>query len=107
MPPLRSFANPTRNGARGWLRLFDRLVGAGEDRGGHGEAQRLSSFEIDDQLECGRLLDWQIGRFGGFEDLSGVNAELAKDTREARSITNQTAGSDEFARKVDRWNGMA
>src|SRR6516165_2168965 len=86
---------------------FDDLVGAGEDRWRDPQAERLSSLEIDHQLEGCTLLDRQIGRLGALQDSSGVNAELAKDTREARSITDQTAGSDEFARKVDRWNGMA
>jgi hypothetical protein len=36
--------------------LFDDLVGAGEDRWRHGEAERLGSFEVDDQLERRRLL---------------------------------------------------
>src|SRR6516165_9216789 len=36
---------------------FDDLVGAGEDRWWHGEAQCRGSLQIDHQLECGRLLD--------------------------------------------------
>jgi len=39
----------------------DDLIGAGEDRGRHGQAERLRGLEIDDQLEPGRLLDRQIG----------------------------------------------
>jgi hypothetical protein len=39
------------------LASFDNLVGAGEDRWRHGEAERLRGLEIEDQLECGRLLD--------------------------------------------------
>src|SRR5262249_54996229 len=39
------------------LILFYDLVRAGEDRWRHGKVERLGGFEIDDQLECGRLLD--------------------------------------------------
>ena len=35
--------------------LFDHLVGAGEQRGGQGQAERLGSLEVDDKLELGRL----------------------------------------------------
>jgi hypothetical protein len=36
---------------------LDDFVGAGEDGGRHGQAERLGGVEIDDQLECRRLLD--------------------------------------------------
>jgi hypothetical protein len=36
--------------------LFNHLVGAGEQRLRHGEAQRLRGLEIDHQLELGRRL---------------------------------------------------
>src|SRR5215467_14440365 len=39
---------------------FDDLVGAGEDRWRHGEAERLGGVQVDNQFECGRLLDWQV-----------------------------------------------
>ena len=38
----------------------------------YGEAERLGGVEVDDQLECCRLLDRQIGRLGALEDPSGV-----------------------------------
>ena len=41
--------------------LLDHL-GAGEQRWGHGEAERLRGLEIDHELELGRLLHWQIAR---------------------------------------------
>ena len=41
---------------------FDHLVGAGEHRRWHFEAERLCSLEIDHQLELGRRLDRQIAR---------------------------------------------
>jgi len=40
-----------------------------QDGGGDGEAEGPSNLEINDQIECGRLLDWQIGGFGAFQDL--------------------------------------
>ena len=40
----------------------DDLVGAREDQGWNSEAERTGRLEIDDQLECRRLLDRQIGR---------------------------------------------
>jgi hypothetical protein len=53
------------------------------------------------------LLDRQIGRLGTFEDLSGVDADLAIDSGEAGSIADQAAGIGELAPLIDRRNGMA
>src|SRR5499427_10301117 len=39
---------------------FDHLVGAGEQRRRHVNAERLSGFQVDHQFEFGRLLDWQV-----------------------------------------------
>src|SRR4029434_4498516 len=38
-------------------RSFDHLVGAGDERGWHSEAERLGYRNIDDEIEFGRLLD--------------------------------------------------
>src|ERR1700732_2720391 len=86
---------------------FDDLVGAGEDRLRHGEAERLGGLEIDHQLEGGRLLHRQIGRLGAVEDLSGVNADLAIYADEARPIADQPAGRGELAPFIDRGNLIA
>ena len=63
---------------------FDDFVGAGEDRWRDREAERLGCVEVDDQLECRRLLDRQIGGLGALEDPSGVNALQVIDGRKAR-----------------------
>jgi hypothetical protein len=40
---------------------------------------RLGGLEIDDELECRRLLDRQVGRLGAVQDLSGVDAHPAPE----------------------------
>src|SRR5438094_8588069 len=57
-------------------RLLDHLVGAHLDRGGYGDAQRLGRLEVDDQLELGRPLDWQVGRRRARHHLAGHRADL-------------------------------
>jgi hypothetical protein len=42
--------------------LFDRLIGAADQRQRHGDAERLRGLEIDDQLDLSGLLDRQVGR---------------------------------------------
>ena len=43
--------------------LFDHLVGAGEERRRHIEAEHLRGLQVDYQLVLGRCLHRQISRF--------------------------------------------
>jgi len=68
-PPCRPAQTSTRGAS-----LFDHLVGAGEDRRRHGEAERSRGLEVYDQLQPRRLLNWEIGGLGALEDSSSINA---------------------------------
>src|SRR5262249_15465101 len=50
-------------------RFIDHLVGAGEQRRRHDEAERLGRRKIDHELEFGRKLYRQIAGLGAFQDL--------------------------------------
>jgi hypothetical protein len=56
------------------LVLFDHLVGAGEQSRRDGEAERLSGEQIDDEIEFGRLLDWDVGRLGPTQNLDDITS---------------------------------
>src|SRR5215470_2728201 len=43
---------------------FDHLIGAQQNRLGHGKAKRLRSLEVHDHLKFGRELDGKLARWG-------------------------------------------
>src|SRR6266446_10676487 len=54
--------------------LFDHVVGLGEQRGRHSEAERIRGLAIDDEFELGRLLDRKVGGLGALQDLVHVGS---------------------------------
>src|SRR6516162_8435782 len=85
---------------------FDDLFGAREDRRRDRQAERLSSLEIDHQLEFCRLLDRQIRRLGAIENFSDVNADLAMDRRKAGAIADQTTSLGVYTPRINRRNRL-
>jgi len=57
--------------------LLNHLVGAGEERLRHGQAEGFRGFQVDDQLELGRLLDRQVGGLGTSENPADIRPSLA------------------------------
>ena len=54
------------------------IKSARTSRGRHGEAECFGSLEIDNQLKFRRVLNWQIGWLGAFENLIDVAACTAE-----------------------------
>src|SRR5205814_1643620 len=99
-----------RGVCRSWVnesRLFDHLVGAGEQRRGHLEAQCLGSLQVDYQLEPGWLGDRQIARFGAFEYPPCISARIVTSSLEAGSVAGQTTKYSELTKLVGRRNRIA
>ena len=51
--------------------LLNHLVSRGQQRFRDGEAEKLGSLKVDDELELGRLQHRQVGGLGAVEDFAG------------------------------------
>ena len=71
---------------------FDHLVGAGEQRGRHGEAERLGSLEIDHQIVLGRLHHRQVSSLIALEDAARIITHLPVAVSNVIAVAYQTAG---------------
>jgi hypothetical protein len=58
------------------LRLFDHLVGAGQQRVGYGETERLGRLEVQEKLDFCRLLNRQVRRLLALENAAYIDAYL-------------------------------
>jgi hypothetical protein len=57
---------------------LDHLVSGRQQRFRDGEAERLGGFEVDDEFEFRRLLDWEVGWFIAFENATGIEASVRR-----------------------------
>jgi hypothetical protein len=68
-------------------KLFDHLVGECQDFWRHIQAEHLGSFEIDDEVELGRLHDGEVGGLRAFENTAGVDSDLPIRIRKTRGTS--------------------
>src|SRR4030095_8848303 len=55
------------------------------------EVYLLSCFQVDDELEFLRLLDWEVGGFSTFQNLVHVNSRAPIEVSEVRPIRHEAA----------------
>jgi len=71
--------------------LFDHLVGGGEQRRRHREAEHSGSRGVDDEFEPARLHHRQVRRLDALEDAAGIGAELAIRIRNVAELISPPA----------------
>ena len=80
--PSRGCAVSLRSATSRHRGSFDHIVGAGEQRRRHVEAERLGGLQVEHELELGQLHDRQVSGLIACENAAGIDAHLAIGIRE-------------------------
>ena len=77
-------------------RSLDHLLGAGEHRWRHVEAEHPCGLEVDHELELARQYDGQLRWLITLEGAAGLSADLTPCIRNVGSVAHQSADFDNF-----------
>ena len=83
----------------GGRRGNEHLAGASEKHRRNFEAELLCGYQVDDEIEFGRLQDQQVGGLLAYPP--GVDAAMAVGIGYTGSIAYHTTGRGEFAERID------
>src|SRR6516165_5656945 len=78
--------------------LFDHVIGALPQEQRHVEAERLSAFQIDHQLELVRSLDGELARFCALEDAVTIGCCTLELAERINAVGYQAAGFGEVSK---------
>jgi hypothetical protein len=85
---------------------LDYGVCAGENRRRKVESDSLSSPEIDNQFELGRLFDWKVGRLRPPEDLIDVRRNVSPCLPNIGAVRHQVAIDRKVLPSRHCWNPL-
>src|SRR5438093_4579117 len=86
--------------------LFDRFIGACQERYRRIKSERLRGLEVDDELEFIRKLDRQIAGLFALKDSIDVGCGASVELADIDTIGRQAPVHHKGAVRVDGWQAM-